>query len=173
MGRGGKSRVRGVGGFTLPARASPVPSFPSPYQGSCVEAGRAWPSFRREGLPRPTLVSGWAAVGSRRLGGIQCAAEPFPPGVRGGTRSRVCGRETQLPRHRHEDTARSGHEPSWRPRRPLWVTWEARGVCGAWKGPRSCGRGQRRRLRALAAGGGWGDPSDQSQGDSVPRVLSF
>lgn len=73
------------------------------------------------------LGSALAAVGSQRLGGIHCAVELFPPGARGGTLSRVCGRKTQLPRHRHEDTARSGHEPSWRPRRRLWVTWEAEG----------------------------------------------
>lgn len=73
MGRGGKSRVGGVGGFTLTASASPVPSLPSPYQGSCVEAGRAWPAFRGEGLPGTVLGSALAAVGSQRLGGIHCA----------------------------------------------------------------------------------------------------
>ena len=58
-----------------------------------MEAGRAWPAFRGEGLPGPVLGSAWAAVGSPRLGGIQCAVELFPPGPRGGTRSRVCGRK--------------------------------------------------------------------------------
>lgn len=174
VGRGGKSRVGGVGGFTLTASASPVPFLPSPYQGSCVEAGRAWPAFRGEGLPGTVLGSLWAAVGSPRPWGIQRAAEPFPPGARGGTRSRVCGRKNAAaaspPRRHGAQRARAELETA---QPALGNLGKLRGVSGAWRGPRSSGGGQRRQLRALAAGGAWGDPSDRSQGDSVPRVLSF
>lgn len=126
MGRGGKSRGGGVGGFTLPARATRVPSSPSPLPG-LRRGGGAWPAcFGRGGASLTVLGSARTAVGSPYLGVSTLQWTSSRQRQRVGRRAgSAVG--TQLPRHYHEDTAGSGHETSWRPRCLVWVTWEAEG----------------------------------------------
>lgn len=111
MGRGGKSRGGGVGGFTLPARASRVQSTPPPCPGSGVEAGRGRPALGGEELPSSVLGSAWAALGSPYLGAATLQLNCSRQGQRVGRRARsAVGRSAAAPPPRRHSRLRARGE---------------------------------------------------------------